>query len=132
MEFKLRSQAFKYKDKIYYTDFDNLVERNKFDTVEIRKFDGITFDMFVDITTKPIEKFLISDLFSMRGIKFDISIKVKYCKGKQVVNELTKKSEFVTEEWLPWINTKNITITNAYEINMNSYYEYLLEKNEKF
>ena len=35
-------------------------------------------------------------------------------------------------EWLPWINIKNLTITNAYEINMNSYNEYLLEKIERF
>ena len=27
---------------------------------------------------------------------------------------------------------KNITITNVFEINMNSYYEYLLKKIEKF
>ena len=88
--------------------------------------------MFVDITKKPIEKNLISDLISMRGIKFDISIKVKYYKWKQIVSELTKKSEFVIEEWLPWINTKIITITNAYEINMNCYYEYFIEKNKRF
>ena len=133
VEFKLRSQAFKYKDKSYFSDFDfdNLVERNEFDTVEVRKFDGITFDMFFDITIKLIEKIFISDLISMRGIQFDISIKVK-CKWKQVVSELTQTSEFVIEEWLPWINTKNITITNAYEINMNSYFEYLLEKIERF
>ena len=77
VEFKLRSQAFKYKDKCYYTDFDNLVDRKEFDTVEVRKFDGI-FDMFVNIITKPIEKILFSDLISMRGINFNISIKVKY------------------------------------------------------
>ena len=62
----------------------------------------------------------------MKGIKFDIAIKVKYYKWKQDNNE------FVMEEWLPWINTKNRTITNAYEINMNSYYKYLLEKIERF
>ena len=55
-----------------------MVERNEFDTVEVRKFDGITFHMFFDITSKPIEKILISDLISMHGIKCDISIKVKY------------------------------------------------------
>ena len=36
------------------------------------------------------------------------------------------------EEWLPWINTKNVINTNAYEINMNSYCKYLLEKIERF
>ena len=62
----------------------------------------------------------------MKGIKFDIAVKVKYYKWKHANNE------FVLEEWLPWINTKNITITNAYEINMNSYYQYLLDKIERF
>ena len=29
----------------------------------------------------------------MKGIKFDITVKVKYYKWKQVVDKLTKKSE---------------------------------------
>ena len=124
IEFKLRSQAFKYKDKSYYADFDYLVDRNEFDTIEVRKFNGITFDMYVDITENPIKQILINDLIAMKGIKFDIAVKVKYYKWKQANNE------FVLEKWLPWINTKNITITNAYEINMNSYHQYLLDKIE--
>ena len=53
----------------------------------------------------------------MKGIKFNIAVKVEHYKWKQ------NNNEFVMEEWLPWINKKNITITNAYayEINMNSY-----------
>ena len=62
----------------------------------------------------------------MKRIKFDIAVKVKYYKWKQANNE------FVLEEWLPRINAKNVTITNAYEINMNSYYQYLLDKIERF
>ena len=62
----------------------------------------------------------------MLRIKFDIAVKEKYYKWKQVNNEFTVK------KWLPWINTKNITIINVFEINMNSYYEYLLEKVERF
>ena len=109
-----------------------MVDRNEFDTLEVKKFNGITFDMYVDITENPIKNILINDLIVMKGIKFNITVKVKYYKWKQVVNELTKKSEFVIEEWLPWINTKIITITNAYKINMNSYNEYLVEKIERF
>ena len=132
IEFELRTQAFKYKDKSYCDNFNNLVDRNEFGTIEARKFKGINFDAFVDITENPIKKILINDLVILKGIKFDISVKVKFYKWQQVYNELTKKHEVVIEEWLPWINTKNITITNTYEINMNKYYEYLLEKIERF
>ena len=69
IEVKLRSTAFKYKDKSYYADFDNLVDRKEFDTIEIRKFNGINFDVFVDITKNPIKKNLINDLLMMKGIK---------------------------------------------------------------
>ena len=102
-----------------------MIDRNEFDTIDVRKFNGITFDMYVDITENPIKKILINDLIAMKGIKFDSAVKVKY-KWKQANNE------FVLEEWLPWINTKNITITNAYEINMNSYHQYLLDEIERF
>ena len=96
----------------------------EFNTIEVRKFIGINFDVFVDITKSPIKKNLINDSLMMKGIKFDIAVKVKYYKWKQANNE------FVLEEWLPWINAKNITIINAYEFNMNSYYQYLLDKIE--
>ena len=103
-----------------------MIDRNEFDTIDVRKFNGITFDMYVDITENPINKILINDLIAIKGIKFDIAVKVKYYKWKQANNE------FVLEEWLPWINKKNITITNAYEINMNSYHQYLLDEIERF
>ena len=128
----MRTQAFNYKDKSHNADFDNIVDRNEYDTFEVRKFNGILFDMFVDVIFNPIKKLLTNDLMIMRGIKFDTAVKVKFYKLQQVTNELTKKTEFIIEEWLPWINTKNVTITNAFEINMNSYYEYLLNKIEKF
>ena len=62
----------------------------------------------------------------MTGIKFDIAVKVKYYKWKQANNE------YIIKEWLPRMNTKNITIINACTINMNNYYDYLLEKLKDF
>ena len=103
-----------------------MVDRNEFNTIQVRKFNGITFDVYVNITENPIKKMLINDLIAPRGIKFDIAVKVKYYKWKQANNE------FFREDWLPWINIKNITITNAYEINMNSYHQYLIDKIERF
>ena len=76
----MRTQAFKYKDKSYNADFDNIVERNEYDTFEVRKFNGISFDMFVDVTYNPIKKLLINDLMIMRDIKFNIAVKDKFYK----------------------------------------------------
>ena len=41
IEFKLRSTAFKYEDLSYYSDLDNLIERKEFDTIAVRKFNGM-------------------------------------------------------------------------------------------
>ena len=60
--------------------FDNLVERNEYDTFKVRKFNGISFNMFVDVTYNPMKKLLTNDLMIKRGIKFDIAVKVKYYK----------------------------------------------------
>ena len=62
----------------------------------------------------------------MKKNKFDVVVKVKYYKWKQVNNK------FALKDWLPWIKMKNITVTNAYEIRMNSYYENLLKQIERF
>ena len=126
IEFKFRSKSFKYKDKSYFTDFENLGYRSETRTFEIRKFNGIPFNYFVDITRNPIKKILINDFLVITGIKFDIAVKVKYYKWKQVNNE------YIIKKWLPRMNTKNITIINACTINMNNYYDYLLEKLKDF
>ena len=70
IEFVLRAQAFKYKDKTYGADLDNIVNGNENDSFEVNKFSGITVDIFVDITHNPIKKLLINDLIIIRGIKF--------------------------------------------------------------
>ena len=93
----MKTQAFKYKDKSYYADLDNIVDLSEYNTLEVKKFNEITFDMFVDITSNPIKKLLINGLIIMRGIKFDIAVKVKFYKWQQVTNELINKLKFTSK-----------------------------------
>ena len=76
---------------------DNIVDLSEYNTLEVKKFNEITFDMFVDITSNPIKKLLINGLIIMRGIKFDIAVKVKFYKWQQVTNELTNKLKFTSK-----------------------------------